>query len=75
MRLGRLEASFPLQIMATTWSAADEIDACNGDFIVAIIEVIAINTILTKNHLSSLKDLFRLNPKQLRKKNYRKLKR
>jgi hypothetical protein len=59
--------------MATTWLAANEIDACNGDLIVAIIEVIAINTIPTKNHLSSPKDLFGLNPKQF--KNYRKLKR
>jgi hypothetical protein len=43
----------------------DEIDACNGDLIVAIAEVIAGNTISTKIHLISSKFLFGLNPKQL----------
>jgi hypothetical protein len=43
--------------MATTWPPADEIDACNADLIVAIIEVIAGNTI-PKNHLISMEDLF-----------------
>jgi hypothetical protein len=39
----------------------------NGDLVVAIIEVIAENTILMENHLISLEDLFGLNPMQLEK--------
>jgi hypothetical protein len=39
----------------------------NSDLIVAIIEVIAANTISTENHLISPEDLFGLNPKQLEK--------
>jgi len=54
--------------MATIWPHADESDACNGDLVVAIIEVITGNTILTKNHLISSEDLFGLNLKQLKKK-------
>jgi hypothetical protein len=46
---------------------ADEIDVCDGDLVVAIIEVTAGNTIPTENHLISSKDLFGLNPKQLEK--------
>jgi hypothetical protein len=54
--------------MDTTWPSADEIGTYNGDFVVAIIEVITGNTIPTENHLISLEDLFGLNPKQLKKK-------
>jgi hypothetical protein len=43
------EAPLPLQIMATTWPPADEIDTYNADLIVAIIEVIAGNTIPEKS--------------------------
>jgi hypothetical protein len=50
--------------MATNWLPADEIDACNGDLIIAISKVIADNKILTENHLISSIDLFRLNPWQ-----------
>ena len=49
--------------MATTWPSGDEIDACNGDHVVTIIEVIVGNTVLIKNHLILLEDLFGLNPK------------
>lgn len=55
----------PLQIMATNWSPTDEIDTCNSDLIMEIIEVITGNKIPTKNHLISSVDLFSLNPKQL----------
>jgi hypothetical protein len=48
--------------MATTWPSADEIDACNGDHVVAIIKVIIGNMILIENHLISPEDLFGLNP-------------
>jgi hypothetical protein len=54
--------------MATIWSPADESDACNSDLVVAIIEVIARNMIMTENHLISPEDLFGLNLKQLKKK-------
>ena len=54
-----------MQINVTNWSSADEIDACNGDFVVAITEVIAGNMIPTKNYLISPENLFALNPKQL----------
>jgi hypothetical protein len=46
-----------LQIKATNWPSTDQIDACNGDLVVAIIEVITENTIPTENHLILLKDL------------------
>jgi hypothetical protein len=36
---------------------ADEIDACNGDLVVAIAKVIVGNTILVENHLISPEDL------------------
>jgi hypothetical protein len=35
----------------------DEIDACNGDLVVAIAKVIEGNTILAENHLISPEDL------------------
>ena len=57
-RRGLPEAPIPLQIKVTNWPPADEIDACNGDLIVAITEVIAGNTILTENHPISSVDLF-----------------
>jgi hypothetical protein len=63
---GRQEAPSPLQIKATNWPSANKIDTCNGDLIVAITEVIAGNTIPTKNHLISLENVFGLNPKQLK---------
>jgi hypothetical protein len=40
-----------LQIKATNWSPADEIDAYNSDLIMAITEVIAGHTIPTKHHV------------------------
>ena len=60
-----LEAHLPLQIKATNWPPADEIDPCNNDLVVTITEVIAGNTISTENHLISSVDLFEANPKQL----------
>jgi hypothetical protein len=51
------EAPVPLQIKATKWPSANEIDACNGDLVVTITEVIAVNAMSTKNHLISPKDL------------------
>jgi hypothetical protein len=54
-----------LQIKATNWPPADEIDACNDDHVVAITEVIARNMIPIENHLISPKYLSGLNPKQL----------
>ena len=62
----------PLQIKAINWPPTNEIDACNDDLIVAIIEVIAENTILTENYLILLGNLFKLNPKQTVTKNYEK---
>jgi hypothetical protein len=46
-----------LQIKATNWPYADKIDACSGDLVMAIAEVITENTIPTENHLISPKDL------------------
>jgi hypothetical protein len=56
-----------LHIKATNWSSADEINACNSDFVVAITEVIVGHTIPTENHLILPKNLFGLNPKTLEK--------
>jgi hypothetical protein len=53
-----------LQIKATNWPPANEIDASNGDLVVAITEVIARNMTLLENQLISPKDIG-LNPKQL----------
>jgi hypothetical protein len=39
------------------WPPTAEIDACNGDLVMAITKVIARNTILTENHLILLEDL------------------
>jgi len=64
-RWERPKAPLPLHIKAIDWPPADEIDACNDDLIVAIIEVMVEITIPTENHLILPKDLFRLNPKQL----------
>jgi len=50
--------------MATNWSSTDEIDACNGDFVMAIIKVITGNNTPTKNHLILSVYLFGLNLKQ-----------
>ena len=61
-----------MQIKTANWPSADEIEACNSDLIVAIIEVIAENTIPTENYLILLGDLFKLNPKQTITKNYEK---
>jgi hypothetical protein len=49
--------------MVTNWPSADEIDAWDNNLVVAITKVIAENKILTENHLISMIDLFRLNPK------------
>ena len=47
--------------MAETWPIVDEINTCNGDFIMAIIEVIVVgNKIPTKDYLNLLIDLFGL---------------
>jgi hypothetical protein len=54
-----------LQIKAAGWPSADEIDACNGDFVVAITQIIAEITISAENHLNLPKNLFGLNSKQL----------
>jgi len=43
----------------------DEIDACNGDLIVATTQVITENTILTENHLILLEIYLDSNPKTL----------
>jgi hypothetical protein len=48
-RWDRPEAPLPLQIKATNWLHADEIDASNGDLIVEINEVIAGNMTALKN--------------------------
>jgi hypothetical protein len=53
--------------MATTWSSADKIDVYNDDFVMPTTEVVAGNTIPIKSHLILSEDLFRLNPKQLKK--------
>jgi len=55
-----LGAPLLLQIRATNWPLADEINACNGDIIMAITEVIASNKMPTKDHLNLLIDLFGL---------------
>jgi hypothetical protein len=44
----------PKAIKATNWLLNDEVDAFNGDLIVAIIKAIVGHTIPTKNHLISL---------------------
>jgi hypothetical protein len=49
--MGLLEAPLHLQIKVINWLPADEIDACDGDLIVAITEVIAGHTIPIENHL------------------------
>jgi hypothetical protein len=53
--MGLPEAPLHLQIKVINWLPADEIDACDGDLVVAITEVIAGHTIPTKNHLILLK--------------------
>ena len=55
---------------ATNWSSVDETDAYNDEVIVAITEVIAGKKIPTENYLILQLDLFRLNAKQTRSKNY-----
>jgi hypothetical protein len=50
--------------MVTNWFSTYEIDACNDDSIVVIIEIIAGNS-LEKKHLISLIDLFRINLNKL----------
>ena len=41
VRRGFPEGPLPLQIGATNWLPANEIDACNDDLVVAITQVIA----------------------------------
>jgi hypothetical protein len=41
---------------------ADEINVCNDNLVMVIIEVIAGNTIMTENHLISPEGLLGLNP-------------
>ena len=57
------EASLPLQIKATNWPPADEIDTCNDDLIVTITEVIAGHTILIEKSSDFAKKSFELNTK------------
>ena len=64
-RRGLPEAPLPLQIKATNWPPANEINASNNDLVVAITEVIAENTIPSGNHQISPKKLLEPNPKQL----------
>ena len=64
LRRGLLEGPFPLQIMATNWPPADEIDACNDDLVVVITEVIAYRTNLAENHMIS-PEIYLANPKTL----------
>lgn len=64
-----LRAPLPLQIMATNWPLADEINACNSDLDIAITEVIAGNKMSIKDHLNSSIDLFRLSIVQIDLKN------
>jgi hypothetical protein len=47
-----------LRIKARNWLPTNEIDACNGELVVAIAKVIARNTIPAGNHLISPEDLF-----------------
>jgi hypothetical protein len=54
-----------LQIKAANWPTADEIDTCNGDLVITITEVIAGNTIPTKNHLILPEIYLDSNPKTL----------
>ena len=49
------EGPLPLQIEATSWPPANELNACNDDLVVAIIEVIAEHTNPSRNHLISSK--------------------
>ena len=60
-RRGLPEAPLPLEIKVIN----DEIDACSGDLIVAITQVITGNTILTENHLILLEIYLDSNPKTL----------
>ena len=62
---GLPEGPLPLQIEATNWPLANEIDACNDDLVVTITEVIAENTNPTGNHLILSEDYLDSNPKTL----------
>lgn len=56
-----------MQIMATNnWCSAEDIDAYNGDLVVAVTGVFVCNKILTENNMILLVDSFRLDPKQTR---------
>ena len=66
-RRGLPEGPLPLQIEATNWPLANEIDACNDDLVVTITEVIAEHTNPTRNHLISSEDYLDSNPKTLKK--------
>lgn len=51
--------------MATNnWCPAEDIDAYNGDLVMAVTGVFVCNKILTENNMISLVDSFRLDPKQ-----------
>ena len=65
LRTGLPEGPLPLQIEATNWPPANEIDACNDDLVMAITEVIAENTNPTGNHLILSEDYLDSNPKTL----------
>jgi hypothetical protein len=65
--VGSVRKHSPLQIKATNWPHADEIDIYNSDLIATITKVIVGITILTENHLILLKDLFGLDIKQWKK--------
>ena len=63
-RWKRPEAPLLLQIKATNWLPADEIDVCNDDLVVVITEVIADHTNLAENHMIS-PEIYLANPKTL----------
>ena len=56
-----------MQIEATNWPPANEIDACNDDLVVAITEVIAEHINSTRNHLILSEDYLDSNPKTIEK--------
>ena len=62
LRRGLPEGPLLLQIMATNWPPADEIDACNDDMV--ITEIIADHTNPAENHMISPK-IYLANPKTL----------
>ena len=54
-----------MQIEATNWPPANEIDACNDHLVVAITKAIAEHTNSTGSHLIASEDYLNSNPKTL----------